>query len=367
MCHRPSSSVILLADTSLFGSPLVFGYLQERRARCHAFDREVSSRSLVLQISLEDTKLTLAAGRAATFSEAGSTRCPSAYSMASPAALLPLGVRQLAVHGDQDVPVPIDQSRAYVADARSAGDEIELVEVAGADHFDVIDTQHVAWAAVVERLPELFGGDPPARGTREAGGSDVKETSRGRASLIGDGCVVSGHSDMGVAPATWQFAELLLVCEAAGVKADQAEPEFAASIGELTAIKKAAAPRPTQARHRAEATRPRARAFLLQRAPTEESWATQTSKGSAARNISREALDPSLVKVPNGWTYKHASLADVLVSYWASHRRCATSSSIDRWGVVRAKQPSVASANLTANGASSELRLPEWPAELFVI
>lgn len=116
------------------------------------------------------------------------------------------------------------------------------------------------------------------------------------------------HSDMGVAPATWQFAELLLVCEAAGVKADQAEPEFAASIGELTAIKKAAAPRPTsQARHRAEATRPRARAFLLQRAPTEESWATQTSKGSAARNTSREALDPSLVKVPNGWTYKHAS------------------------------------------------------------
>lgn len=173
---------------------------------------------------------------------------------------------------------------------------------------------------------------------------------------------------MGVAPATWQFAELLLVCEAAGVKADQAEPEFAASIGELTAIKKAAAPRPTsQARHRAEATRPRARAFLLQRAPTEESWATQTSKGSAARNTSREALDPSLLKVPNGWTYKHASLADVLVSYWASHRRCATSSSIDRWGVVRAKQPSVASANLTANGASSELRLPEWPAELFVI
>jgi hypothetical protein len=41
---------------------------------------------------------------------------------------------------------------------------------------------------------------------------------------------------MGVAPATWQFAELLLVCEAAGVKADQAEPEFAASIGELHAV-----------------------------------------------------------------------------------------------------------------------------------
>lgn len=109
----------------------------------------------------------------------GLDEVPERYSMASPAALLPLGVRQLAVHGDQDVSVPIDQSRAYVADARSAGDEIELVEVAGADHFDVIDTQHVAWAAVVERLPELFGGDPPTRRTREAGGSDVKETSRG--------------------------------------------------------------------------------------------------------------------------------------------------------------------------------------------
>jgi acetyl esterase/lipase len=86
---------------------------------------------------------------------------PERYRMASPAALLPLGVRQIVVHGDEDVPVPIDQSRAYVADARSAGDEVELVEFAGADHFDVIDTQHAAWAAVVAWLPRLIGHNDP--------------------------------------------------------------------------------------------------------------------------------------------------------------------------------------------------------------
>ena len=144
------------------------------------------------------------------------------------------------------------------------------------------------------------------------------------------------HSGMGVAPATWQFAELLLVCEAAGVKADQAEPEFAASIGELTAIKKAAAPRPTsQARHGAEATRPRARAFLLlQRAPTEESWATKHPKAARLETQAEKHSTRASSRCRTAGRTNTRALADVLVSYWASHRRCATSSSIDRWGVV---------------------------------
>jgi acetyl esterase/lipase len=82
---------------------------------------------------------------------------PERYSSASPAALLPLGVPQLLVHGADDAIVPPHQSRAYAELARAAGDDVELVEVAGADHFDLIDPGHDAWAAVVARLPSLLG------------------------------------------------------------------------------------------------------------------------------------------------------------------------------------------------------------------
>ena len=82
---------------------------------------------------------------------------PERYAVASPAALVPLGVPQLLVHGADDVNVPPGQSRAYAQAARAAGDEVELVEITGADHFDVIDVGHIAWEVVVERLAELVG------------------------------------------------------------------------------------------------------------------------------------------------------------------------------------------------------------------
>ena len=81
---------------------------------------------------------------------------PDRYAVASPAALLPLGVPQLLVHGGRDANVR-GISRAYAELARAAGDDVELVELPEADHFDVVDTGHEAWAAVVERLPRLLG------------------------------------------------------------------------------------------------------------------------------------------------------------------------------------------------------------------
>ena len=47
---------------------------------------------------------------------------PDRYAVASPTALLPLGVPQLLVHGLQDVIVPPSQSRAHAAAAMEAGD-----------------------------------------------------------------------------------------------------------------------------------------------------------------------------------------------------------------------------------------------------
>lgn len=77
--------------------------------------------------------------------------------LASPAALIPIDARVVAVHGTRDDIVPLDQSTRYVTDARGAGMTAELREIEGADHFDVIDPGHAAWRAVLDALAEQFG------------------------------------------------------------------------------------------------------------------------------------------------------------------------------------------------------------------
>jgi acetyl esterase/lipase len=91
------------------------------------------------------------------FLGAGPEEEPERYRLASPAARLPLGIAQLLVHGDADDRVPVAYSRAYAAAAAVAGDPVELVELAGVDHFAVIDPASDAWAEVVRRLPALLG------------------------------------------------------------------------------------------------------------------------------------------------------------------------------------------------------------------
>jgi acetyl esterase/lipase len=77
---------------------------------------------------------------------------PGRYAAASPAALLPLGVRQLVVHGRRDDTVPVEMSRAYAARALDAGDQVELVET-DEGHYECLDPGSASWAAIVERLP----------------------------------------------------------------------------------------------------------------------------------------------------------------------------------------------------------------------
>jgi len=73
---------------------------------------------------------------------------------ASPAALAPLGVPQLLVHGDADDIVPVSQSRGLAARDPDA----ELVELPGVDHFEVIEPASTAWVAVLDRLDVFLGG-----------------------------------------------------------------------------------------------------------------------------------------------------------------------------------------------------------------
>jgi acetyl esterase/lipase len=77
---------------------------------------------------------------------------PDAYAIADPARLLPARADLLLVHGDADDRVPVQQSRGYARAAREAGDRCELLELAGVDHFALIDPRTQAWATVAEHL-----------------------------------------------------------------------------------------------------------------------------------------------------------------------------------------------------------------------
>ena len=83
-------------------------------------------------------------------------RHPERYAVANPAALLPLGVPQVLVHGDADRAVPIELSRHYVERARAAGDEVTFLELPAVGHMELIDPASSAWTATVVHLRRLL-------------------------------------------------------------------------------------------------------------------------------------------------------------------------------------------------------------------
>jgi acetyl esterase/lipase len=78
------------------------------------------------------------------------------YAQASPAELLPLGVRQILIVGEHDPVMPPRSREAYVEKAKKAGDAAELLVVPGS-HFEVIAPGTEAFAAVKAKLLALLG------------------------------------------------------------------------------------------------------------------------------------------------------------------------------------------------------------------
>jgi acetyl esterase/lipase len=85
---------------------------------------------------------------------------PERYSMASPAALLPLGVRQVLIHGLADTIVPAALSEDYVSNATACGDPAVYVPLAGLGHMEMIDPGSAAWASAEDHLARLFAPRP---------------------------------------------------------------------------------------------------------------------------------------------------------------------------------------------------------------
>ena len=74
------------------------------------------------------------------------------YAAVSPADLLPLGVRQILLHGTADDSVPYEISRDYAEAARAAGDPVTLTALPGAGHFALVDPRTAEWRATLDAV-----------------------------------------------------------------------------------------------------------------------------------------------------------------------------------------------------------------------
>ncbi len=84
------------------------------------------------------------------------SQVPERYAAASPAALLPLSVPQVLIHGTWDDVVPLELSQSYERNATAAGDQVTLIELPGTDHFALIDARSQAWEVTVREIERLL-------------------------------------------------------------------------------------------------------------------------------------------------------------------------------------------------------------------
>jgi acetyl esterase/lipase len=101
-------------------------------------------------------ELGLGSGIVETFFGGTPAQVPSHYQSGSPFALAPLGVRQILLHGALDDLVPLALSERYQAHAAALGDDIQLIRLPQAAHFEVINPLAPEWEQVVEALRALL-------------------------------------------------------------------------------------------------------------------------------------------------------------------------------------------------------------------
>jgi len=83
------------------------------------------------------------------------TEVPDHYQEADPMRLAEGKAKQVLIHGTKDDVVPFSFSREYVE--KKGGGSVSLVEIAGADHFDLIDPRSSAWKQVETAVLGLVG------------------------------------------------------------------------------------------------------------------------------------------------------------------------------------------------------------------
>jgi acetyl esterase/lipase len=86
---------------------------------------------------------------------------PDRYAEASPIKLLPLGMPQVLVIGDNEDFVPRPLVEAYADAAARAGDSVRVVVVPRAGHFELASPRTAAWPLVETAIRSLLDGRLP--------------------------------------------------------------------------------------------------------------------------------------------------------------------------------------------------------------
>jgi acetyl esterase/lipase len=79
------------------------------------------------------------------------------YQEADPMQLSIKKARQILICGTKDDVVPPSFSKKYAEAKHAKGEDVKLIEIADADHFDVIDPRSDAWKRVEGAVSELLG------------------------------------------------------------------------------------------------------------------------------------------------------------------------------------------------------------------
>lgn len=82
------------------------------------------------------------------------TQNPSAYRNGCPVRLLPLGMPQVIIVGSEDRAM-LENAERYIAAARAAGDDAQLIVLHGAGHFEIVAVETEEWAAVQQAATQL--------------------------------------------------------------------------------------------------------------------------------------------------------------------------------------------------------------------
>ena len=70
---------------------------------------------------------------------------------------LAITVSQRIIHGAKDEVVPIELSRSYEKRKTERKEDVRLLEIAGAGHFELIDPRTAAWRKVESTVVGLLG------------------------------------------------------------------------------------------------------------------------------------------------------------------------------------------------------------------
>ena len=113
-------------------------------------------RSRASSISSPPPISTLATTPSLDSSAVSPTEVPDRYRTASPAALKPIGVRQVIVHGLDDTVIPSSMSEHYARVASAAGDEVDFVGLPGIGHHEVIVPSGAPFLALTDGIEKLI-------------------------------------------------------------------------------------------------------------------------------------------------------------------------------------------------------------------